>query len=343
MFFLDLKRAEVAIKSGRLDEAFQALHTSSERKHRDGQRLVDRLVSAFVARTTEHLTENRIDDAQHDADSVQQLGGRTPAIAELQQKISAADAQRRQRQQRRGDVLASANQQVLAGAYSIGAKLLEGLDADQSAAGAASHERLAESIEAKRVIVDDTAVRIKAATDADEHESAVALINALQPDQRAHSKIVALIQQAVGPLVTRGFSELTSGRLDRAAAIDDMLRPLQSASPSVGELQQCLTICRSARELMEMYQYPEAEAQLAVLAQMVDGGTWIDAARSAIADVIRDLNSVSAGPLGLLGNQLNQQGTSAVASSLAPPRERLRPGPSPAKDCPCAASYRSTE
>ncbi|MCP4782700.1 MAG: hypothetical protein GY903_28490 [Fuerstiella sp.] len=83
MFFLDLKRAEVAIKSGRLDEAFQVLHTSSERKHRDGQRLVDRLVAAFVARATEHLAGNRIDDARHDADNARQLGGRTPAVSEL--------------------------------------------------------------------------------------------------------------------------------------------------------------------------------------------------------------------------------------------------------------------
>ncbi len=218
------------------------------------------------------------------------------------------------------DVLASAQQQVLAGAYSVGGKLLGGLDADQSAAGTESQERLAESIEAKRVIVDDAAVRIPATTSAGEHESAVALISGLQPDQRAHSKIVTLIPQAVSPLVARGFSELTSGRLDRAAAIDDMFRPLQSAAPRVGELQQCLTICRSAREHMEMHQYAEAEAQLAVLAQMVDGKTWIVAARSAIADAIRDLNAVSAGPLGLLGDQLNQQQTSAVAASLAPPR-----------------------
>ena len=49
LFFLDLKRAEVAIASGRLDEAFQVLHTSSEREHRDGQRLVDRLVAALIA------------------------------------------------------------------------------------------------------------------------------------------------------------------------------------------------------------------------------------------------------------------------------------------------------
>ncbi|MCP4782699.1 MAG: hypothetical protein GY903_28485 [Fuerstiella sp.] len=217
-------------------------------------------------------------------------------------------------------MLASANHHVLAGAYSVGGKLLGELDADQSAAGAASHERLAQSIEAKRVIVDDAAVKIQAAMDAGQHESAVALINGLQPDQRTHAKIAVLIQQAVGPLVTRGFSELRSGRLDRAAAIDDMLRPLQSASPSVGELQQCLTICRSAREHMQMHQYAQAEAQLAVLAQMVDGKTWIVAARSAIADAIRDLNSVSAGALGLLGDVLNQQRTSAVTASPAPPR-----------------------
>ncbi|MDG1896311.1 MAG: hypothetical protein P8J37_15520, partial [Fuerstiella sp.] len=314
LFFLDLKRAEVAIASGRLGEAFRVLHTSSERSHRDGQRLVDRLVAAFVARATEHLTENRIDDARHDADNAQQLGGRTTTVAELRQKISETDAhrqQRQQRQQRRNDVLASAQQQMLAGAYSLGGKLLEGLDTGQSSAGAASKERLADSIEARRVIIDDAAARIQAATDTGDHETAVAMISGLQLDQQAHAKIVALIPLAVGPLVTRGLSELSTGRLDRAATMADILRPLESASPGVGELQQCLLTCRSARKHIEAHQFAEAEAQLAVLSQMVDGGTWIDTARNAIAVAIRELNSATAGPLGLLGDQLNQQQTSA--------------------------------
>ena len=311
MFFLDLKRAEVAIRSGRLDEAFHVLQTSSGRAHRDGQRLVDRLVAGFVDRATEHLTENRIDDARHDADRAQQLGGRLSAVTELQKKISVADADRRQCQQHRGDVLESARQQMLSGAYSVSAKLLDGLDVSPSAADGAS-ERLAASIETRRVVVDDAVVRIRAATAAGDFESAVAIIGGLHTDQRTREEIVALTQEATGPLVERAFQELSAGRIDRAAVIDHQLQSFQASVPRVRELQQCLARCRSARKYLEEHRYAEAESQLSVLAQVVDGGTWIDQARTAVAGAIRDLNSVSAGPLGLLNEEQGSEPISAM-------------------------------
>ena len=315
LFFLDLKRAEVAMASGRLDEAFQILHRSSEREHRDGQRLTDQLISALVDRATQHLTDNRLDDARHDADKARQFGGRKSDITDLLQRISAADAARRHRQQRRDDVLASAKQQIQVGAYSVGARLLEGLKEDQSATGAATTERLAESIETRRSIVEDALARIQTAIDGGKYDSAVSVISNLQADQRVHSKIVTLAKQAVLPLVEQGFSEIAAGRLDRAAVIDDMLRPLQTASPGVGELQRCLTLCQAARVALEAHRYAEAESQLARLNQMIDGGTWINEARTAIADAMRQLNLVSAGPLGLLSDQPSTTGTHPESAS----------------------------
>lgn len=316
LFLLDLKRAEVAIASGRLDDAFHVLQTSSERNHRSGQKLTDRLVSAFVARATQHLVEERIDDARHDGDKARQLGGRQPVVTDLLRKISAVDADRRDRQQHRHEVLALAHQQMQAGAYSVGVKLLDGLKGDQSAGGAASAERLAESIEAKRAIVDDASARIQAAIDGGRHEAAVAVVKSLSADQRAHCKIAGLTQQVAASLVERGFSELTAGRLDRAAAIGELLRPQQLASPAGGEFEECLSRCRSVREYLRAHQYVEAEAQLTLLSQTINGGAWIDLARTAIADAIRHLNSVSKGPLGLMDDQLNEPPSSAHASAL---------------------------
>ncbi|MFG0289284.1 MAG: hypothetical protein ACF8CQ_13985 [Rhodopirellula sp. JB044] len=88
MFHTDLKRAEIAMKAGRLDEAFALLKSSPCRHHRDAQSLVDRLVEAFVSRGNQHFDEQRTDDAKQDADAAYHLGGRQIEIAKLRQRIA---------------------------------------------------------------------------------------------------------------------------------------------------------------------------------------------------------------------------------------------------------------
>ena len=99
MFHLDLKRAETAIAAGRLDEAFSLLKSSPARTHRDGQRLVDELIEAFVKRGNVHFSENRLDDAWHDASSAGYFGGRQIKVGRLLSQI------REFRQSQRHDVI----------------------------------------------------------------------------------------------------------------------------------------------------------------------------------------------------------------------------------------------
>ncbi|WP_404308991.1 hypothetical protein [Neorhodopirellula lusitana] len=87
MFQLDLKRTQVAIAAGRLDEAFSLLKSSSARGHRDGQDLVDQLIAAFVDRGNQHFIEGRIDDAWHDASAAAYFGGRQIEVARLLAQI----------------------------------------------------------------------------------------------------------------------------------------------------------------------------------------------------------------------------------------------------------------
>jgi hypothetical protein len=75
LFQLDLKRAEVALASGRLEEACQLAQQRSVREHRDGQRLIDKLIDALLARVAQHMEADRLDVARHDADLAFALGG----------------------------------------------------------------------------------------------------------------------------------------------------------------------------------------------------------------------------------------------------------------------------
>lgn len=91
VFHLDLKRTEVAIDAGRLDEAWSILSASPLRQHRDGQALTDRLIAALVERGNQHFDEHRIDDAFSDAQLAARLAGRQVAVARLKARIKAAE------------------------------------------------------------------------------------------------------------------------------------------------------------------------------------------------------------------------------------------------------------
>lgn len=89
MFKLDLKQAEVAIKSGRLDHAFAVLSNSPQTNHAEGQRLVEQLVDEFVVRANLHLENGRLETALMDVKKAEQLAGQRIDIAELKSKIVA--------------------------------------------------------------------------------------------------------------------------------------------------------------------------------------------------------------------------------------------------------------
>ncbi|MEZ6060338.1 MAG: hypothetical protein R3C19_08260 [Planctomycetaceae bacterium] len=317
MFFLDLKRADVAIRSGRLDEALRTLQTSPERGHRDAQRLIDRLATAFVDRALHHLADGRIDEARHDGQCALQLAGHKPEVTELLRRVAAAEDARRNRQQQRREVLAAAQQQVHTGAYSVGKSLLTALDTDQSAAGAAASEQLARSIEAKREIVTAAAARIQSCIDAGNYEQAVVVIATLQPDQRATAVISGLVPKVAEPLAERGLAELAAGRPDRAAIIDRLIYPVIASSATVEQLHHSLTRCFRIQDHLQSSRLSEAESELAVLNQLVGGSDWITAAKLAVSEAVTQLNSVTTGPLGLLSDVTRQSSESPAAAKNA--------------------------
>ena len=87
MFKLDLKKAEVALEAGRLDEAAGLLEGSKGVEHALGQQLKDRLVAELVKRGQQHLADDRLAAAGADVGLAKKLGGHQVAVLALEQQL----------------------------------------------------------------------------------------------------------------------------------------------------------------------------------------------------------------------------------------------------------------
>ncbi len=94
MFQLDFKRAEVALAAGRLEDACKFVQQPVVREHRDGQRLIDKLIEALLVRASDHISLDRLEDARQDADLAFALGGRKSEVAEALKQIGALERKR---------------------------------------------------------------------------------------------------------------------------------------------------------------------------------------------------------------------------------------------------------
>ena len=88
MFNLDLKRAETALHAGRLEEACQILRSSSMTRHAAGQKLLDRLVDALIARSQNHFDQENLSQARSDLAVAKKLAGSQTRIVELETQIN---------------------------------------------------------------------------------------------------------------------------------------------------------------------------------------------------------------------------------------------------------------
>lgn len=94
MVWVEIKHVECAIADGRLEEAFELLRRQEVRSHARGQRLVSRLIEAYVERGQAHLRDGRLAQAFADGQKAHSLGGNKLDIAELLVKVTQAMGQR---------------------------------------------------------------------------------------------------------------------------------------------------------------------------------------------------------------------------------------------------------
>ena len=291
MFQIQLKQIETAIDQGRLDEAFGLLLASSQRDHRDGQRLTSLLAERLHRRAGDHLADGFLDAARSDANKAKQLAGNQSEIVALVTEIHAAQQGEKMAKLERQDAEAAAKIQVQLGNFTLGQRFLPSPE---------HQSKLTADIARRRAVATDAAERLELATRNEDWESAIAVLNALDRDVAGHRLVTDKVRLIVEPVAKTVSRQISEGRVDRAAGFLSHIGSLAEAHSELADLRRVIDHCRQAKESIDCRQYSVARQELEIAVQIIGPCDWLAETIRVLASIEEQAGALRTGPLGLL-------------------------------------------
>ncbi|MFB3891805.1 MAG: hypothetical protein ACE15C_07255 [Phycisphaerae bacterium] len=294
MVILKIKQAQCALADGRLDEAFELLSDGEVRPHRQSQQLLGRLVEALVKRGQAHLAAGRLTEASADCDKAAQAGGNVADVAALRQAVGEAATGRQRQRQAQGQILAEARQHARDGRLTAGERLLDRIAPDDAQADA-----LREQLQALRAQAQGAIARAESSLRQADWDGA---IDAAVEARRVGGarRVADLVSSLASAVIAQARQALDAGRIDRAEALMIRLGDICESSAAMRELRGALAQCRRAADLVARSDPREAGLVLRQVQSMLPEATWVAAAAEQSIQAAQSLESLRAGPLGLL-------------------------------------------
>lgn len=325
MLPLRIRKAEVALADGRLEEAWQQAIREDVRDHRKGQRLIGRLTKAYEKRARVHLDAGNHAAALTDAERASRLGGNQPAIVALQDEIRGELNQHQAAVQARHQKLAAAKRCMATGAYSMGAKLCEDVSDGHTVVG------LMHDAELNRRIVEATLERGRKALQSKEWERALDAIDEGVKQQPANPEVAELVSKVTAAVAVQVRQMITKGRLDQADLYLHRLQRHAGESIEVRELSRVLEQCRRLSSSLRSVHVRETVADLKALKLIIPEARWLDGAIRDSENIANSLESLQTGPIGSLLPDTAAEATLYRAPQPKKSPERQSPMPAPAR------------
>ena len=319
MFPLRIKKAEVALSDGRLDEAYKQAIREDVRDHRKGQRLITRLTKAYAKRARVHLNTGNHSAAMADADRAYRLGGNQPEIVALRDQVKVQLNSRENQKLARQQKLATARRCLATGDYSLGARICKDVDDGNTVVG------LMQDAEINRRIVDAAVLRGRQALKSREWELALDALDEAIRLQPAHTEVVALLREVTQAITKQVRQTIAVGRLDQADLLLNRLRRHAHEGIEVQELARVISQCRTVSTGTRPFETSKMIADLKALKQIIPEAKWLEGAINDAETVSRCVENLRTGPLGSLL-------TSANADTVLPspsPHVVRTPSPKP--------------
>lgn len=299
MFNLRLRQAETALAEGRLNEAARLAEQPGVREHRDTQRLLTRLVNAFVDRGREHFQAGRFDHADADCREAKMLAGEQPSIAALASEIAAARREAQKTATRKQRIAAEVGQEIARGELALGEKLLDGFKVNGLLSRSLPGE-INDQIAVSRERIEATSLRARREVNAGHTRESVTAILELQKLSPSHPELAELIDQVTTPVVSRLWLEIEAARLDRVDALIESVRPLIVFDP---ELTEACRVIRSAKEINKLLgeaRYHEASLRIRKMARLLGNVAWLQELAEKVTQAADLEVDIQSSPLSLL-------------------------------------------
>lgn len=299
MFNLRLRQAETAFAEGRLNEVARLVEQQEVREHRDGQRLLTRLVDAFVDRGREHFQAGRFVEANADCREAKILAGEQSSIAALASEISAARIEAQKTATRKHRIAAEVGQEIARGELDLGEKLLAGFEANGLSSGSLPG-RINDQIAVSRERIEAASSRARREAKAGHTRASVTAILELQKLSPSHPELVDLIDQVTTPIVSQLWREVEAARLDRVDTLIESVRPLIDFDPELTEVCRAISSVAEINALLGAACYHEASLRIRKLAPLLGNVDWLQELAGKVTQAADLAVEIQSSPLSLL-------------------------------------------
>ncbi len=287
-----LKKARIALREGRLDEAYGIVSDADLREHRQGQILSEKLVEPLLDRAEQHLADGRKEDALADVERAANLGGNRSRTASLREKALAAIGEMRRDELREHAVLDSIRRHIRAG--QLGAAE-GGLEAVSS--GKAGKLQLEKQVKRLREATEAAQTRLR---DHLEHGELAAALEAAAEALAGSCGEAAtreLILEAARRAERALDEALAQGRFERARALADGLELLGEASPGEGRWREALPLCEKTAEAIAAGEWREARVFAGRLRGILPDADWLTTCDEKLREIEDAIHELRCGPL----------------------------------------------
>ncbi len=310
--------AEHALKDGRLDDAHELVTASDLRDHRRAQKVLLRLVPAYMERARRRLTEGQHADALADLDKATAAGTSLDEIGTLREEVLASMNRQRREVRQRKETLEAAADRIAGGSVGAGRAILDRVDDDSQA------RRLRDDADNREKAIQTAMADARRLLDAGQLGGAVEALRkarTLYPRATGLAELEAHVCDAV---LTNTRSSIETGALHRAADEMALLGDLGAALPARQELRRILDLAGEAATATDARRIPDAITHLRKLSHLLPGCSWVTTALGRLVDAQSNLDEVVGGPLGSFAavqRRIDEPGK-AHAMATPPVRER---------------------
>lgn len=311
LLIVRLRAAESALRDGRIDEAYRLASAADLRAHRRGAAVLVALSEHFLDRARQHYRADRFTEALIDLDRASAGGVLQEAIAELRDQVRRVAAAVHRQDHSHRSRLDEVRRRLADGSLAAGRELLA-----HAAEGDPDAVRLRREIDRRAESAARMAAEAERLLAAGNWTGAVERIRRARGLDAHHEAVVTVEAALCRTVLDSARAALAEGKLSRAAAELDGLRPLGDRLPARRDIADMLRLAQEAASGLRRGAFADARARVLALKRVLPGAPWVEQAANQLQQLDEQHTSLMAGPLGE-GWSLAPEGKAAEAP--APP------------------------